>query len=890
MPTLFYVLIGAVIGGATDRFPGAIFGACVGWLMGSLTELREKFAALEKEITWLRRKLAEHAQRQEKVTAEATVPMAAAPGFEPVQAKASPPVKGPVPAAQTVPKPEPTMHHPRQVHVADEPSRIMDAITNFFTGGNLLVKLGIVILFFGVSFLVKYAAAHGHFPIELRLVLTAMGGLALLGTGWRLRDRRAEYALALQGGGIGILFLTTYAAFRLFALLSPTASFILLVAISGLCGTLAVVQSSRTLALFGISGGFIAPLLASIGTGSPAFLFGYYAVLNAIIVGIAWYRSWRSLNLAGFAYTFVLGSIWGAQFYRPSHFATVEPFLILFFLIYVGIAILFAFRQPPELKGIVDGTLVFGTPIAAFALQAELVDNFRYGLAWSALAAGMLYLFLYLFLSDDRLRTLADAFLTFGAVFLTLAVPLAFDGRWTSAAWAVEGAALIWVGFRQKRQLARALGIILQFAGGIAFIADLPSPTGHLPILNGLYLGGILISMAGLLSSWTIRQHQRQARAWEQPLGHLLTAWGLIWWFAGGLHEIHLHTAADLAYGFSLVFVTASCLACHFMQRRLSWQDLSYPPLLLLPAMVCFLLPDLPRHPLAHGGWFAWPAAFAAHWWLLYQQEDELQPINRTLLHGGAVWLAAYLATWELGWQVHFFFGKTGSWLTISRGIVVIIMLAGITSGKRSVWPLRKHEELYLGIVALPLAVVSLCWAVIVSLGCSGDPWPFPWLPILNPLDLAIVTTFTTLLLWIKRLLQLPHLAELVDGNRTVLTAAGSLTIFIWLNSILARALHHWSGIPFTPEALLHSGLAQTAFAIFWSLLALCTMVTATRRGLRAAWLAGAALLGMAVLKLFLVDLAGHGTVERIVSFVAVGLLLLVIGWFSPVPPHREEH
>jgi uncharacterized membrane protein len=83
--------------------------------------------------------------------------------------------------------------------------------------------------------------------------------------------------------------------------------------------------------------------------------------------------------------------------------------------------------------------------------------------------------------------------------------------------------------------------------------------------------------------------------------------------------------------------------------------------------------------------------------------------------------------------------------------------------------------------------------------------------------------------------------------------------------------------------------LVQAAISIFWSLLSLVVMTFATRRSLRPAWLAGGVLLGIVVVKLFLIDLANSGTVERIISFVFVGLLLLVIGWFSPVPPRTVE-
>ena len=62
-------------------------------------------------------------------------------------------------------------------------------------------------------------------------------------------------------------------------------------------------------------------------------------------------------------------------------------------------------------------------------------------------------------------------------------------------------------------------------------------------------------------------------------------------------------------------------------------------------------------------------------------------------------------------------------------------------------------------------------------------------------------------------------------------------------------------------------------------------MALARRRFERSVWFVGAALLGALVLKLFLVDLGNTDTLSRVVSFLGVGLLLLVVGYFAPVPP-----
>jgi uncharacterized membrane protein len=129
---------------------------------------------------------------------------------------------------------------------------------------------------------------------------------------------------------------------------------------------------------------------------------------------------------------------------------------------------------------------------------------------------------------------------------------------------------------------------------------------------------------------------------------------------------------------------------------------------------------------------------------------------------------------------------------------------------------------------------------------------------------------------------------EDVDSRGAAVTLT-ALT-FVWLNAALLRTMHQWAGVPFDFDAMTQSTLVQTAVSIFWTVLALATMLIATRRASRGMWVTGAVLLAVTIAKLFLVDLSRVGTIERIVSFVAVGLLMLVIGYFSPLPPVAREH
>ena len=363
----------------------------------------------------------------------------------------------------------------------------------------------------------------------------------------------------MQGGGIGVLYLTIYASFALYNLLPAALAFALLVAVTAAAGVLAVLQDARALAVLGILGGFLAPVLVSTGSGNHVALFSYYALLNLAILGIAWFKAWRVLNVLGFVFTFGIGTLWGIDGYTPEKFATTEPFLVLFTLMYLVIPVLFAMRAEPKLRGFVDGTLMFGTPIVAFGLQSQLVADTEYGLAISAVVLALLYVGMATFLyrtQRESLRVLVEAQLALGVAFVTVAVPLALDARWTSAAWALQGAALVWLAFRQQRKLALLAGVALQALSGVAYVEQ-PPVAAEWPILNGYCLGALLLALAGFLLGAAVRSRRASGSAEHPPvpdwlaklLSIALLVWAAAWWFFGGVHGDRARVDRERARG-----------------------------------------------------------------------------------------------------------------------------------------------------------------------------------------------------------------------------------------------------------------------------------------------------------------------------------------------------
>jgi uncharacterized membrane protein len=936
------LVLGAWIGGVLGELPGALLGALLGLLIvhnqrqraaaGSqpdrLRQLEHRVDALEAELAILRGTSPEAAQGRSHEQLD--------DGFLPLQGgrngglgeHRSPPAErqggaetpGQVgdegekageasSSSVSIPHPHPTPplegEGEQGQTVARNASRLptretepgeLDALyaraRAWLFGGNTLVRVGVLVLFFGLAFLARYAAEAGLVPVELRLAGIAAGGVALLVAGWRLRGRRAGYALSLQGGGVAVLYLTVFAALRLYDLLPAGLAFALLLAIVALAALLAILQDAPALAVVGSAGGFVAPILASTGAGSHVQLFGYYTLLNAGVLVIAWKKAWRILNLVGFAFTFLISLAWGARYYQPAFFASTEPFLITFFLMYLAAALFYAFRHAPDLKHYVDGTLVFGLPVVAFGLQAGLVRDIPFALAWSALALGGLYVLLARWLHGRRNPTLAllvEAFLALGIAFLTLAIPLALEGKWTAAAWALEGAALFWVGQRQGRKLASAAGLLLQVAAGVAFGEEdgLAEHGRGLPLANSHCLGALLLALAGLFAA-RLAHAGHQPWRWLRPAGWLMLAWGVLWWLAGGLTELSAQLSFRQMPAAMVTFFAASAALAAWAQRRLDWDGLALAGLLGLPGMgLSLLLTALHNNqsPASHGGWWAWPVAIGLHFLALRRIESARIP-QRLLpaWHGLGLWAIAWALGWELAERMDVLPGN--SWSLAMPAVAGCLALGAVLSlAERPAWPVGPWRRAYLGLGVGGVALFLLAWSIGVNSQGDGGVEPLPYLPLMNPLDLALVAIALGLLAWQRALARLdPPL----PWAGVVLPAAGAVG-FVAASAAVLRAVHHLAGVPYDLSSLLDSETAQASLSLFWGAAGLALMLTASRRGLRPLWLAGAGLMGLVVAKLFLVDMAASGTVARIVSFIGAGLLLLVVGYFSPLPPKEDR-
>lgn len=338
-------------------------------------------------------------------------------------------------------------------------------------GQKWLLIVGVAMTVLGIGFFLKYAFDQEWVGPAGRIMLGYLAAGAFLGVGDVLRRRlAATFGLYLTGGGIATLYLVTFAAFQLYALLGAPLAFGLMVLVTVVACLLALAYDTQWLAVLGLIGGFLTPVILSTGQDSQVALMSYMVLLNVGILTLAAWKRWQMVNSLGLLCTWLLFSAWFVTSYREAAFWRTMVFLQIFFLIYTFVPFLYYFvhETPARLTGLWLTSL---NTVIAFGYTYSLVRDYTVlpvvsvvTLAYAGLFFGMATFLVRRHPSHLEPFVLL---LAKGLLFLILTVPLLFSGHWITLFWAVQAVVILWAGLRLNRPWLSygALGLLLLATG-----------------------------------------------------------------------------------------------------------------------------------------------------------------------------------------------------------------------------------------------------------------------------------------------------------------------------------------------------------------------------------------------------------------------------------------
>ena len=387
---------------------------------------------------------------------------------------------------------------PKHTKPISLPMKLKDDIANKFNktgleniiGGTWLNRIGIIVIFFGVAYFLKYSFENNWISELGRIIIGYIAGTAVMAlSDLVLRRNYPYFAQGITGGGIGIIYLTTFAAVNFYHLLNPSVAFGILVFTAFSGGILAVHHNGYSIAVLAAAGGFLTPFLIGSTEARPLILLSYIAVLDLAVLYLAYYKNWRSLNLLGFFSTALVYTIYHFNSYSTAvnNLWLNQTFLTLYFIIFGTLAFFYNVRHN-EKTSTRDVALIL-LNAAFFYISAG--NNLDYANKdWvDGLAVTLAVVYLTLAYTLHK-RKLGDQLLFFtmlgtGIAFITIAIPLLFNQNWTYTAWVTEAIVLLYAGIKGENIWVRRAGLALLSFVSLGVFTEYPYfSKPPIPILN----------------------------------------------------------------------------------------------------------------------------------------------------------------------------------------------------------------------------------------------------------------------------------------------------------------------------------------------------------------------------------------------------------------------
>jgi uncharacterized membrane protein len=369
------------------------------------------------------------------------------------------PLQPPPPPMPHIP-PRPNVAVPKFAQKAQRSSQDLEG-----TIGKLwLNRIGIIAILIGVAYFLKYAFDSGWIGPGGRVAIGLIAGIAVVV--WSESFRRkgsAAFSYSLKAIGVGILYLSLWAASQYFHLVPPSVAFVAMIVVTASTITLALTQDAEILAVYAMIGGFSTPALVSTGQNHEIVLFSYVALLDLAILAMVSFKPWRRIVWGSMLGTAVMYVGWAAEYYDSSERAVTVLFASVFFAIFALVPLLTPLTRSRWHRGysvtllllpLVNGGAFF---CALYAMYSDEVVR----LTWYALALAAVYLFLSsqfkrrVGSEPDVVKTVNLLHVAVAIVFITIAIPLKLDAHWITIGWLVESAVLLFVAVKSAAHFLR---------------------------------------------------------------------------------------------------------------------------------------------------------------------------------------------------------------------------------------------------------------------------------------------------------------------------------------------------------------------------------------------------------------------------------------------------
>jgi uncharacterized membrane protein len=444
------------------------------------------------------------------------------PGGAPPREPASPEPVSATPAqaeppAATPPTPEPTAPPP-PIPPAPAPAPAAAAMAAEPASRHLEEAIGrrwigwiaIVLIIFSAAFFLKYAFDNQWIGERGRVMIGLLAGLSFVWAGWKRHMAGGRYlSQVLTGGGIVLVYLSTYASFGFYRLVDQTTAFAFLVVVVIQAHFLATAYNSRAIAVMAQIGGFLVPVLLSTGSDQYVVLFSYIAVLNLGVVLVSLRRGWRWVGTSSYALTHLMFWLWYDGNYHPEKRLAVLAFQLAVFLLYLLADLAPAYRR--RASSAEEWGRLLANPFVFFATSYHVLhEDYPHWMGAFALVMAALYLGiaragLSLHFRDRRTIWIPIAV---GVLFVTLAIPIQLESNWIAIAWAGQAATLAWLSLRiENNSLQRFSMVLIGLAVFRQLVFDTPWEGRALftPLLNRYFLSALAVIALILLTAYLMR-------------------------------------------------------------------------------------------------------------------------------------------------------------------------------------------------------------------------------------------------------------------------------------------------------------------------------------------------------------------------------------------------